>query len=84
MPDLSVHRVVLAGALALLGTTLTSYIFVWETVQRGAEEAGLGHRGHRLAGARAGAAAGAVFTAVILWSMQVAAAATLGRRESIV
>jgi Mn2+/Fe2+ NRAMP family transporter len=81
VPDLSVHRVVLAGALALLGTTLTSYVFVWETVQRGAEEAGLGHRGHRLAGARAGAAAGAVFTAVILWSMQVAAAATLGRRH---
>jgi Mn2+/Fe2+ NRAMP family transporter len=70
----------LAGALALLGTTLTSYVYVWETVQRGVEEpedASPGRWG--LARARVGAAASAVFTAVILWSMLAASAATLGR-----
>jgi Mn2+/Fe2+ NRAMP family transporter len=80
VPDLSLRRDELAGALALLGTTLTSYVYMWETVQRGVEEPG-GHDqdGGRLARARAGAVASALFTAVILWSMLVASAATLGR-----
>ena len=81
VPDLPLRRVVLTGSLALLGTTLTSYVFVWETVQRGAEETRRATLGRRLGRARAGAAAGAVFTALILWSMQVAAAATLGRHH---
>ena len=92
-PSLSLGSGDLAGALALLGTTLTSYVYVWETVQRGVEEpAGQGAAGRdgrratagTLARARAGAAAGAVFTAAILWSMLVASAATLGRHHAAV
>ncbi len=83
--------------MALLGTTLTSYVYVWETVQRGVEEpgetepggtesggtesGGTGRGDGRLARARTGAIAGAVFTALILWSMLVASAATLGRHH---
>jgi Mn2+/Fe2+ NRAMP family transporter len=79
-PDLLLGRSELAGALALLGTTLTSYVYVWETVQRGVEEPEDTSPGRcGLARARAGAAASAVFTAVILWSMLAASAATLGR-----
>ena len=112
VPGLSLHGHDLAGSLALLGTTLTSYVYVWETVQRGVEEPGAsepdasepddrepGGRepgcaepggakrggaergGGRLARARTGAIAGAVFTAMILWSMLVASAATLGRHH---
>ncbi len=97
VPGLSLHGHDLAGSLALLGTTLTSYVYVWETVQRGVEEPGDsepsdseptggepggGERARgRLARARTGAVAGAVFTAVILWSMLVASAATLGRQH---
>jgi Mn2+/Fe2+ NRAMP family transporter len=96
VPALSLSRGDLVGALALLGTTLTSYVYVWETVQRGVEEPGgqtvqLGvavpgaqPAGERLARARVGAVASAVFTAVILWSMLVASAATLGRRHQAV
>jgi len=102
VPGLSLGGHDLAGSLALLGTTLTSYVYVWETVQRGVEEpgetepggtesggtesggtesGGTGRGDGRLARARTGAIAGAVFTALILWSMLVASAATLGRHH---
>ena len=38
IPTLSLRRDVIAGGLALLGTTLTSYVYVWETIERGVEE----------------------------------------------
>jgi Mn2+/Fe2+ NRAMP family transporter len=78
VPALPLRPDVLAGGLALLGTTLTSYVYVWETIGRGVEEPTDGTvRGSTRA--RAGAVIGAVFTSVILWFMLVAAAATLGR-----
>jgi Mn2+/Fe2+ NRAMP family transporter len=85
VPRLSLRRDDLAGGLALLGTTLTSYVYVWETVERGVEEpADDRPGGEGLARARIGALAGAVFTAVILWSMLVASAATLGQDHQTV
>lgn len=75
----------LAGALALLGTTLTAYVYVWETIARGIEEpADGGPDDGILARARLGAAAGAIFTALILWLMLVASAATLGQHHKSV
>ena len=86
-PDLSLSGGDLVGALALLGTTLTSYVYIWETVQRGVDEPASHDSGHGRRGlvrARAGAVSGALFTAVILWSMLVASAATLGRHHEAV
>ena len=85
VPTLSLRSDVVGGALALLGTTLTSYVYVWETVGRGVEELSddVPDRGS-LTRARLGAVVGAVFTAVILWFMLVAAAATLGRHHQSV
>ena len=85
VPTLSLSHDEVAGGLALLGTTLTSYVYVWETVSRGSEEPhddGPHPRG--LARARAGAILGAVLTAVILWCMLVASAATLGQHHETV
>jgi len=83
VPALSLGRDQVAGGLALLGTTLTSYVYVWETIGRGVEEPADGTAdGGGLA--RAGAVIGAVFTAVILWFMLVASAATLGRHHQAV
>jgi len=80
IPALSLRPAVASGGLALLGTTLTSYVYVWETIGRGVEErAGRIPDGSRRA--RAGAVIGAMFTAVTLWFMLVAAAATLGRQH---
>ncbi len=56
------------GALALLGTTLTSYVYVWETISRGLEHPPDHSPNNKsLTRARSGAVAGALFTAVILW-----------------
>ena len=87
VPALSLRPGEVTGGLALLGTTLTSYVHMWETIGRGGgeEEPPDGTAGGGgLARARAGAVAGAVFTAVILWFMLVAAAATLGRHHQAV
>lgn len=79
VPTLSLRRDVFAGALAIVGTTLTSYVYVWETVERGVEEplhdAGAGQGIHQ---ARAGVIGGALFTALIFWFMLIASGATLG------
>lgn len=69
-----------AGGLALLGTTLTSYVYVWETIGRGVEEQPNRTRAS-LSRAKAGAVAGSVVTATILWFMLIASAATLGQQR---
>lgn len=35
VPALSLRRDEVAGGLALLGTTLTTYVYVWEIIRRG-------------------------------------------------
>jgi Mn2+/Fe2+ NRAMP family transporter len=85
-PNLALRGDGLTGSLALLGTTLTSYVYVWETVERGIEEACDDRPdgrpdGERLAWAKIGAVGSAIFTALVLWSMLVASAATLGRHH---
>jgi Mn2+/Fe2+ NRAMP family transporter len=84
VPTLSLSHDEVAGGLALLGTTLTSYVYVWETISRGSEEPHDGLHHNELARSRAGATVGAVFTAVILWFMLVASAATLGQHHETV
>jgi Mn2+/Fe2+ NRAMP family transporter len=81
VPVLSVHTA--AGSLALIGTTLTGYVYMWETIGRGVEEQA-GRRPADLTRAKAGAAAGAIFTAAILWFMIVACGATLGQHHASV
>ena len=85
VPILTLKPDELAGALALLGTTLTAYVYLWETIARGVEEpADTGPDGRGLARAKFGAVIGAVSTAVILWFMLVACAATLGQHHQTV
>lgn len=84
VPTLSLRHDVIAGALALVGTTLTSYVYVWETIQRGVEEPANLTEGRGLARTRLGAAISAVYTAVVFWAMLVASAATLGQHHESV
>jgi hypothetical protein len=74
----------LAGALAMVGTTLTAYVYVWETVERGIEEPPDTAPGKGMRRARIGVVVGAVFTAGVFWFMLVASAATLGRTHASV
>jgi Mn2+/Fe2+ NRAMP family transporter len=82
VPGLSLRRDNLVGAMALLGTTLTSYVYVWETIERGVEDPRETRQpGQVLARARVGAVVGALFTGLIFWSMLVACGATLGQHH---
>jgi Mn2+/Fe2+ NRAMP family transporter len=85
LPILTLQRDELAGALALVGTTLTTYVYLWETIARGIEEPHDDNlNGEGLARAKLGAVVGAISTAVILWFMLVACAATLGQHHTSV
>jgi Mn2+/Fe2+ NRAMP family transporter len=65
------------GALAMLGTTLTSYVYVWQTMQEAHDHPG----GKRLRFRGGEAAAGALGTVVVFWFILVATGATLGTRH---
>lgn len=72
-----------AASLALLGTTLTSYVYIWETIGRGVEPQ-RDRTPASLSRAKLGAVVGSVVTAVILWFMLVVCAATLGQHHATV
>jgi Mn2+/Fe2+ NRAMP family transporter len=79
VPTMSLQPDELTGALALLGTTLTTYVYLWETIARGVEEPHHANSADRqLARSRLGAAVGAISTAAVLWFMLITSAATLG------
>ena len=74
VPSFALTHDDIAGALALLGTTITSYVFVWQTIE-------LAHQRRtpeRLGAAERDAAFGIVFAVVIIWFILVATGATLG------
>jgi len=64
-----------AGALALLGTTLTSYVYVWQTIEE-AEDV-VSPRASLTAKQR-GAVLGIGFAVLIFWAILIATGATLG------
>jgi Mn2+/Fe2+ NRAMP family transporter len=65
------------GALALLGTTLTSYVFVWQTIEESQE----GRHSQQLGSARLGAAIGIGLTVAVFWFILVGTGATLGQHH---
>ena len=74
VPHLSFAPDYVAGALALLGTTLTAYAYVWETIEEAEERP-------RLSGLRAvqlDAVLGIAIAGLTFWFILVATGATLG------
>jgi Mn2+/Fe2+ NRAMP family transporter len=79
IPHLSLGSADIGGATALIGTTLTTYVYLWETIAVGVESKPTpGSADRELRRSRIGAITGAVSTAVILWFMLITSAATLG------
>ncbi len=74
VPSFSLTHDDIAGALALIGTTITSYVFVWQTVELAQQR----RTPDRLASTETDAAFGIVFAVVIIWFILVATGATLG------
>lgn len=63
-----------SGAIALLGTTLTSYAYVWETIEIAEAKPPL----RRLGLVQAGAGLGMVIAGLTFWFIVIATGATLG------
>ena len=74
VPHLTFDRTYVAGAIALLGTTLTAYAYVWETIEMSEERPKLMHLGL----VQADAALGTVIAGLVFWFIVVTTGATLG------
>jgi Mn2+/Fe2+ NRAMP family transporter len=74
VPHMRFDRVFSAGTIALLGTTLTAYAYVWETIEMSEERPKLMNLGL----VQADAALGTVIAGIVFWFIVVATAATLG------
>lgn len=80
VPHPHASRAFVFNALSLLGTTATSYVYVWQTISQ-AEERVPWHR-HRLR--QFDALAGSLFATVVFWCVLVGSGATLGVRGAVV
>lgn len=69
-----------SGAIALLGTTLTSYAYVWETIEMAEERPLL----RRIGLVQVDAALGMVFAGVVFWFIVICTGATLGAHHHVV
>lgn len=74
VPHVTFDRLFASGAIALLGTTLTAYAYVWETIEMSEERPKLMHLGL----VQADAALGTVIAGVVFWFILIATGATLG------
>jgi len=74
IPHFELRTAYVSGAIALLGTTLTSYAYVWETVEVSQQRVPL----RRLGLVQAEAAIGIVLAGLTFWFIVVATGATLG------
>ena len=74
IPHLDFKPTTVSGALALLGTTLTAYAYVWETIELSEEKPRL----CRLGLVQVDAALGIVVAGLTFWFILIATGATLG------
>ncbi len=74
IPHATFSRAFSAGVIALLGTTLTAYAYVWETIEMSEERPKL----TRLGLVQADAALGTVIAGIVFWFIVIATGATLG------
>ena len=74
VPHFDLRPETVAGALALLGTTLTAYAYVWETIELSEEKPPL----KRLGLVQVDATLGIVVAGLTFWFILIATGATLG------
>jgi Mn2+/Fe2+ NRAMP family transporter len=74
VPTFKLNKGYIAGALALLGTTLTSYVYVWQTIEEAEDKRPLAW----LRLEEADAVTGILFAVAVMWFILIATAATLG------
>jgi len=80
IPHLSFSGPMISGAIALLGTTLTAYAYVWQTVEMSEETTPLS----RLGLVQVDATLGTIIAGATFWFIVIATGATLGVHHKIV
>jgi len=78
VPHVVWNQNAIAGTIALLGTTLTSYAYVWETIEVSEERPPL----RQLGLVQADAAFGVIVAGMVFWFITIATGATLGAHHS--
>jgi Mn2+/Fe2+ NRAMP family transporter len=74
LPSLSFEPRLVQAALAILGTSLTAYAYIWETQEEAEEDAPIGRLGH----ARLDAGAGIAVAVAMFWFILISTGTTLG------
>lgn len=74
LPHISFNSLYIQAALGILGTTLTSYAYIWETQEEAEEEQPVG----RLVHARMDAGLGMAAAVALFWFILITTGATLG------
>lgn len=74
LPRISFNSTYTQGALALLGTTLTGYVYVWETIEEAEEHPPI----EELGLAQADAGIGMLLAVAVFWFILIGTGATLG------
>jgi len=74
IPHFSANSDYITGAVAILGTAITGYVYVWQTVQIAEEQPGDGLEKVR----KLDAAVSTFFTVAIMWFILIATGGTLG------
>jgi Mn2+/Fe2+ NRAMP family transporter len=74
IPHLSFDSATISGAIALLGTTLTAYAYVWQTIEMSEEKPPLS----RLGLVQVDATLGTIIAGATFWFIVIATGATLG------
>ncbi len=74
LPRISLSSSYVQGALALLGTTLTGYVYVWETIEQAEEQPPI----EKLGLAQADAGVGMLLAIGVFWFILIGTGATLG------
>ena len=80
LPQFHLNAVFIGGALALLGTTLTGYVYIWESVEVAERAPALS----QLRSVRFDATLGMLFATLTFLFILVATGATLGREHTLV
>ena len=78
LPPLTFDHTYIQGALALLGTTLTGYVYVWETIEEAEERPPI----QELGLAKADAGLGMFIAVAVFWFILIGTGATLGVHHS--
>lgn len=80
IPHLSLTEPIISGAIALLGTTLTAYAYVWQTIEMSEETTPLS----RLGLVQVDATLGTIIAGATFWFVVIATGATLGVHHKVV